>query len=155
MLNNIQKNTNNLNNINNININNNNLTINPNVIRNTHSNNNENLITFDMHSELASSGYTSLDVDKDSKHSNSRKNSINMNGTPTERNITNNNNLKEQQNLKFNMNINNINKINQKSKIINSTNNSYIEHSDENDSFIDRNILKSERFKYVKKIKFK
>ena len=153
MLNNIQKNNNNLNNINTININNNNITINPNVIRHAHSNNNENLITFDMHSELASSGYTSLDVDKDSKNSNSRKNSININGTPSERNINNNNNLKEQQNLKFNMNINNINKINQKSKIINSTNNSYIEHSDENDSFIDRNILKSERFKYVKKNK--
>jgi hypothetical protein len=155
MLNNIQKNTNNINhinNINNINNNNNNLTINPNIIRNTHSNNNENLVTFDMHSELASSGYTSLDVDKDSKHSNSRKNSININGNSGERNI-NNNNLKDQQSTNFNLNINNLNKINQKNKNINSSNNSYIEHSDENDSFIDRNILKSERFKYVKKNK--
>ena len=156
MLNNIQKNTNNINHINNINNinnnNNNNLTINPNIIRNTHSNNNENLVTFDMHSELASSGYTSLDVDKDSKHSNSRKNSININGNSGERNI-NNNSLKDQQSTNFNLNINNLNKINQKNKNINSSNNSYIEHSDENDSFIDRNILKSERFKYVKKNK--
>ena len=159
MLNNIQKNKNNLNESNNINnnsinnINNiNNLTINPNVIRNTHSNNNENLVTFDMHSELASSGYTSLDVDKDSKVSNSRKNSANINGNISEKN-NNNSNLKETQSQKLGMNINNLSKNNQKNKIINSTNNSYMEHSDENDSFIDRNILKSERFKNVKKNK--
>ena len=158
MLINIENNKNNLNDAKNINnnINSNNLTINPNIIRNTHSNNNnENLVTFDMHSELASSGYTSLDVDKDSKHSNSRKNSANMNGNGNsgERNNINNNNLKEQQNQKYGMNINNLNKINSKNKLIGSSNNSYIEHSDENDSFIDRNILKSERFKNVKKNK--
>ena len=170
MLNNIENNKNNLNdskNISNIinnnnhisnNINNNinNFTINPNIIRNTHSNNNnENLVAFDMHSELASSGYTSLDVDKDSKHSNSRKNSINMNGNGNsgERNNIINSNLKEQQNQKYGMNINNLNKINPKNKLMGSSNNSFIEHSDENDSFIDRNILKSERFKNVKKNK--
>ena len=158
MLINIENNKNNLNDAKNINnnINSNNLTINPNIIRNTHSNNNnENLVTFDMHSELASSGYTSLDVDKDSKHSNSRKNSANMNGNGNsgERNNINNNNLKEQQNQKYGMNINNLNKINPKNKLLGSSNNSYIEHSDENDSFIDRNILKSERFKNVKKNK--
>ena len=158
MLNKLQenKNINESNNINN-NINNNihNLDINPNVIRNTHSNTNENLITFDMHSELASSGYTSIDADKDSKHSNSRKNSINGNGSGNsrERNNVNNSNLKENQNQKLGMNINNLNKLNQKNKIINSSNNSYIEHSDDYDSFIDRNILKSERFKNVKKNK--
>ena len=114
-----------------------------------HLNNNENLATFDMHSELASSGYTSFDVDKDSKHSNSRKNSGNFNGEKS--NI--NSNLKDQQNQKYGLNINNLNKNSQKNKIINSTNNSYMEHSDENDSFIDRNILKSERFKNVKKNK--
>ena len=143
MLNNIQKNQNNLNN----NISN----INQNIIRNTHSNNNENLVTFDMHSELASSGYTSLDDDKESKHSNSRKNSINNN--EIEKNNLNNNNSKESSNIKYNMNINNLSKNSQKNKLINSSNNSFIEHSDENDSFIDRNILKSERFKNVKKNK--
>ena len=152
-LNKIQNNVNNQNNLNNINnINNiNNLAINPNIIRNTHSNHNENLVTFDMHSELASSGYTSLDVDKDSKHSNSRKNSGNFN--IGEKNGMNNSNLKDQQNLKYGLSINSlINKSGQK-KIINSSNNSYVENSDENDSFIDRNILKSERFKNVKKNK--
>ena len=163
MLNKIQKNINNQNNFNNINnninnintinnINNiNNLNINPNIIRNTHSNHNENLVTFDMHSELASSGYTSLDVDKDSKHSNSRKNSGNFN--IGDKNSMNNSNLKDQQNLKYGLSINSLmNKSGQK-KMISSTNNSYVEHSDENDSFIDRNILKSERFKNVKKNK--
>ena len=165
ILNKIQKNINNQNNfnnnINNNNINNintinninniNNLNINPNIIRNTHSNHNENLVTFDMHSELASSGYTSLDVDKDSKHSNSRKNSGNFN--IGDKNSMNNSNLKDQQNLKYGLSINSLmNKSGQK-KMISSTNNSYVEHSDENDSFIDRNILKSERFKNVKKNK--
>ena len=158
LLNKIQSNVNNqnnltnFNNMNNINDNNiNNLTINPNIIRNTHSNHNENLVTFDMHSELASSGYTSLDVDKDSKHSNSRKNSGNFN--IGDKNSMNNSNLKDQQNLKYGLSINSLlNKSGQK-KIINSANNSYVEHSDENDSFIDRNILKSERFKNVKKNK--
>ena len=156
MLNNIEqnKNNNNSNNINETNnINNNINNINPNVIRNTHYNSNENIITFDMHSELASSGYTSIDFDKDSKHSNSRKNSGNFNGSGNsrERNNITNNNLKENQNQKLGMNINNLSKINQKNKIMSSTNNSFMEHSDDNDSFIDRNILKSERFKYVKK----
>ena len=158
LLNKIQSNANNqnnltnFNNMNNINDNNiNNLTINPNIIRNTHSNHNENLVTFDMHSELASSGYTSLDIDKDSKHSNSRKNSGNFN--IGDKNSMNNSNLKDQQNLKYGLSINSLlNKSGQK-KIINSANNSYVEHSDENDSFIDRNILKSERFKNVKKNK--
>ena len=36
-----------------------------------------------------------------------------------------------------------------------SINNSYMEPWDENDSFIDRNILKSDRFKNIKKKKFK
>ena len=145
MLNDIQKIQNNINN------NTNNFTINPNVIRNTHSNNNENLVTFDMHSELASSGYTSLDADKESKHSNSRKNSINMN--EGEKNKLINENSKEAINNNYKMNINNLSKNSQKNKLLNSSNNSYIEHSDENDSFIDRNILKSERFKNVKKNK--
>ena len=161
ILNKLQKNVNNQNSFNNINNNNinsinninniNNLGINPNIIRNTHSNHNENLVTFDMHSELASSGYTSLDVDKDSKHSNSRKNSSNLN--IGDKNNMNNSNLKDQQNLKYGLSINSLmNKSGQK-KIISSTNNSYVEHSEENDSFIDRNILKSERFKNVKKNK--
>ena len=161
ILNKLQKNVNNQNSFNNINNNNinsinninniNNLGINPNIIRNTHSNHNENLVTFDMHSELASSGYTSLDVDKDSKHSNSRKNSSNLN--IGEKNSMNNSNLKDQQNLKYGLSVNSLmNKSGQK-KIISSTNNSYVEHSEENDSFIDRNILKSERFKNVKKNK--
>ena len=44
---------------------NNNPEINPNVLLNTHINNNTDNITttFDMHSELASSGYSSLEVD--------------------------------------------------------------------------------------------
>ena len=157
MLNNIEQNKNNNINNNNTNetnnINNNINNINPNVIRNTHYNSNENIITFDMHSELASSGYTSIDFDKDSKHSNSRKNSGNFNGSGNsrERNNITNNNLKENQNQKLGMSINNLSKINQKNKIMSSTNNSFMEHSDDNDSFIDRNILKSERFKYVKK----
>ena len=136
-----------INNINNIN----NLSINPNIIRNIHINNSDNRVTFDMHSELASSGYTSLDVDKDSKNSNSRKNSANLGGNIGERNCINNNNYKDQQNQKFGMNMNNSN--NQINKIITSTNNSYIENSDENDSFIDRNILKGDRFKNIKKNK--
>jgi hypothetical protein len=162
ILNKLQKNVNNQNSFNNINNNNNinsinninninNLAINPNIIRNTHSNHNENLVTFDMHSELASSGYTSLDFDKDSKHSNSRKNSSNLN--IGDKNSMNNSNLKDQQNLKYGLSVNSLmNKSSQK-KIISSTNNSYVEHSEENDSFIDRNILKSERFKNVKKNK--
>ena len=158
MLNNTQKNINNSNNINNLNnLSNiniiNNLTINPNIIRNTHSNNNENLLTFDMHSELASSGYTSLDVDKDSKNSNSRKNSANLGGNTRERNCINNSNFKDHQVEKYGMNINNSTKNNQINKLISSSNNSYMEHSDENDSFIDRNILKSDRFKNIKKNK--
>ena len=156
MLNNVQKNVNNLN-INNSNNNvsnfNNLSVINPNVIRNTHSNNGDNRVTFDMNSELASSGYTSLDVDKDSKNSNSRKNSANLGGNTGERNNINNSNYKDQQNQKFGMNINNSNKNNQINKIITSTNNSFLEPSDENDSFIDRNILKSDRFKNIKKNK--
>ena len=156
MLNNVQKNANNLN-INNPNNNvsnfNNLSVINPNVIRNTHSNNGDNRVTFDMNSELASSGYTSLDVDKDSKNSNSRKNSANLGGNTGERNNINNSNYKDQQNQKFGMNINNSNKNNQINKIITSTNNSFLEPSDENDSFIDRNILKSDRFKNIKKNK--
>ena len=145
MLNNIEQNKNN--NINNTNetnnINNNINNINPNVIRNTHYNSNDNIITFDMHSELASSGYTSIDFDKDSKHSNSRKNSgnLNGNGNSRERNNITNSNLKENQNQKLGMSINNLSKINQKNKIMSSTNNSFMEHSDDNDSFIDRNIL--------------
>ena len=158
MLNNTQKNLNNSNNINNLNnLSNiniiNNLPINPNIIRNTHSNNNENLVTFDMHSELASSGYTSLDVDKDSKNSNSRKNSANLGGNTGERNCINNSNFKDQQVQKYGMNINNSTKNNQINKLISSSNNSYMDHSDENDSFIDRNILKSDRFKNIKKNK--
>ena len=153
MLKNHPNNNNNLNNNNSINnVNNiNNLSINPNIIRNTHTNNSDNRVTFDMHSELASSGYTSLDVDKDSKNSNSRKNSANLGGNTGERNCINN--YKDQQNQKFGMNMNNSNKSNQINKIITSTNNSYIEHSDENDSFIDRNILKGDRFKNIKKNK--
>jgi hypothetical protein len=156
MLNNVQKNANiiNINNSNNNASNFNNLSvINPNVIRNTHSNNGDNRVTFDMNSELASSGYTSLDADKDSKNSNSRKNSANLGGNTGERNNINNSNYKDQQNQKFGMNINNSNKNNQINKIITSTNNSFLEPSDENDSFIDRNILKSDRFKNIKKNK--
>ena len=156
MLNNVQKNANiiNINNSNNNASNFNNLSvINPNVIRNTHSNNGDNRVTFDMNSELASSGYTSLDADKDSKNSNSRKNSANLGGNTGERNNINNSNYKDQQSQKFGMNINNSNKNNQINKIITSTNNSFLEPSDENDSFIDRNILKSDRFKNIKKNK--
>ena len=157
MLNNLDQNKNNINSneSNNININNNINNINPNTIRNTHSNNNENIFTFDMHSELASSGYTSIDVDKESKHSNSRKNSGNLNssGNSRERSNITNSNSKDGKNQKLGMNINNLNKINPKNKIINNTNNSFMENSDDNDSFIDRNILKSERFKNVKKNK--
>jgi len=50
--------------------------------------------------------------------------------------------------------INSINKSGSKNKLINDPNNSYImDQSDENDSFIDKNILKSDRFKNVKKNK--
>jgi len=157
LLNNIQRNTllNNLNkNINN-NINNNN-EINPNVILNTNININNNIDnitqTFDMHSELASSGYTSLEIDKESKHSISRKNSANINQTQEG---NNNNNINSNQNINEQDNnlINSINKSGNKNKQMNDLNNSHIDPSDDNDSFIDRNILKSDRFKNVKKNK--
>ena len=133
---------------------NNNTNINSNLIKNINSNNNnynnnENLVVFDMHSELASSGYTSIDEEKDSKNTNSRKGSLNINGNAGD----NNGNLKDSINKKFGMNNNSLNKSSQKNKMASSSNNSYIEHLDENDSFIDRNILKSERFKHVKKNK--
>ena len=131
---------------------NNNPEINPNVLLNTHINNNTDNITttFDMHSELASSGYSSLEVDKESKHSLSRKNSGNIGINQEETNNINNSKLKDIENNY----ISSINKSGSKSKLINDPNNSYImDQSDENDSFIDRNILKSDRFKNVKKNK--
>ena len=132
------------------NINQSNIQINPNVIINTQINNNIDNITttFDMHSELASSGYTSLEIDRESKHSLSRKNSGNINTQQGGNNNIDNSKLKEQEN-NF---INTTNKSGNKNKI-NDLNNSYIDPSDENDSFIDRNILKSDRFKNVKKNK--
>ena len=42
-----------------------------------------------------------------------------------------------------------------KNKSIKDNNSYMVDPSDENDSFIDRNILKSDRFKNVKKIEFK
>ena len=137
--------------INNNNINNN-TEINPNTLLNTHINNNIDNITttFDMHSELASSGYTSLEVDKESKHSLSRKNSGNMGLNPEENNNINNQKLNEIDNNY----INNPCKSGSKNKIMIDQNNSYIiDQSDDNDSFIDRNILKSDRFKNVRKNK--
>ena len=131
---------------------NNNPEINPNVLLNTHINNNiDNLVTtFDMHSELASSGYTSLEVDKESKHSLSRKNSGNIGINQEENNNINNQKLNELDNNY----INNSNKSGSKNKLIADSNNSYIiDQSDDNDSFIDRNILKSDRFKNVRKNK--
>ena len=132
------------------NITNNNPDINSNIITNTHMNNNnlDNVTnTFDMHSELASSGYTSLEVDKESKHSLSRKNSGNLNLNQDDNNI---NNPKDMENNY----INPMSKSGSKNKSINDQNNSYMmDQSDENDSFIDRNILKSDRFKNVKKNK--
>ena len=133
---------------------NNNPEINPSVLINTHINNNNNTenvtTTFDMHSELASSGYSSLEVDKESKHSLSRKNSGNIGNNPEETNDVNNSKMKDKENNY----INSINKSGSKNKLTNDLNNSYaIDQLDENDSFIDRNILKSDRFKYVKKNK--
>ena len=126
--------------------------INQNVIINTHVNNNIDNITqtFDMHSELASSGYTSLEIDKESKHSISRKNSGNINQTQGDNNIINTN---PKMNEIDNNYTNSLNKTGNKNKQMNDPNNSYIDPSDDNDSFIDRNILKSDRFKNVKKNK--
>ena len=143
----VQKNAIVNNNINQSNIN----QINPNVIINTQINNNniDNITTtFDMHSELASSGYSSLEIDRESKHSLSRKNSGNINVPQGGNNNIDNSKLNEQENNY----INSTNKSGNKNKI-NDLNNSYIDPSDENDSFIDRNILKSDRFKNVKKNK--
>ena len=149
LLSNVQRNAilNNMNN--NQNINN---EINQNVIINTHVNNNIDNITqtFDMHSELASSGYTSLEVDKESKHSISRKNSGNINQTQGDNNNINTN---PKMNEIDNNYTNSLNKTGNKNKQMNDPNNSYIDPSDDNDSFIDRNILKSDRFKNVKKNK--
>ena len=105
-----------------------------------------------MHSELASSGYTSLEIDKESKHSISRKNSANINQIQEG---NNNNNINSNQNINEQDNniINSINKSGNKNKQMNDLNNSHIDPSDDNDSFIDRNILKSDRFKNVKKNK--
>ena len=130
----------------------NNNEINPNVILNTQINNNIDNIspTFDMHSELASSGYTSLEIDKESKHSLSRKNSGNINQAQGE----NNNNISNPKMNDIDNNyINSLTKSGNKNRQINDLNNSLIDPSDDNDSFIDRNILKSERFKNVKKNK--
>ena len=131
---------------------NNNIEISPNVLLNTHINNNnmDNITTtFDMHSELASSGYTSLEVDKESKHSLSRKNSGNIGPNQDEKNNLNNSKMKDIDN-----NFNNIlSKSGNKNKSINDNNSYMVDPSDENDSFIDRNILKSDRFKNVKKNK--
>ena len=126
--------------------------INQNVIINTHVNNNIDNITqtFDMHSELASSGYTSLEIDKESKHSISRKNSGNINQTQGDNNNINTN---PKMNEIDNNYTNSLNKTGNKNKQMNDPNNSYIDPSDDNDSFIDRNILKSDRFKNVKKNK--
>ena len=149
LLSNVQRNAilNNMNN--NQNINN---EINQNVIINTHVNNNIDNITqtFDMHSELASSGYTSLEIDKESKHSISRKNSGNINQTQGDNNNINTN---PKMNEIDNNYTNSLNKTGNKNKQMNDPNNSYIDPSDDNDSFIDRNILKSDRFKNVKKNK--
>ena len=148
----IQKNSIMNNNNNQSNLNNNNFQINPNVIINTQINNNniDNITTtFDMHSELASSGYTSLEIDRESKHSLSRKNSGNINTTQGINNNIDNSKQKDQENNYMN----NTSKTGTKNKLINDLNNSYIDPSDENDSFIDRNILKSDRFKNVKKNK--
>ena len=142
-----------LNNMNNMNNNQNiNNEINQNVIINTHINNNSDNITqtFDMHSELASSGYTSLEVDKESKHSISRKNSGNINQPQGDNNNINTN---PKLNEIDNNYTNSLNKTGNKNKQMNDPNNSYIDPSDDNDSFIDRNILKSDRFKNVKKNK--
>ena len=132
---------------------NNNQEINPNVLLNTHINNNnpDNITTtFDMHSELASSGYSSLEVDKESKHSLSRKNSGNIGINQEGTNDLNNQKIKDIENSY----INPINRTGSKNKLTNDLNDSYnIDQSDENDSFIDRNILKSDRFKNVKKNK--
>ena len=126
--------------------------INQNVIINTHINNNSDNITqtFDMHSELASSGYTSLEVDKESKHSISRKNSGNINQPQGDNNNINTN---PKLNEIDNNYTNSLNKTGNKNKQMTDPNNSYIDPSDDNDSFIDRNILKSDRFKNVKKNK--
>ena len=149
LLSNAQRNAilNNMNN--NQNINN---EINQNVIINTHVNNNIDNITqtFDMHSELASSGYTSLEIDKESKHSISRKNSGNINQTQGDNNNINTN---PKMNEIDNNYTNSLNKTGNKNKQMNDPNNSYIDPSEDNDSFIDRNILKSDRFKNVKKNK--
>ena len=146
------------NNINNINT----LDISPSLFNNTHTNNliDNNVTTFDMHSELASSGYTSLEVDKDKdkeskNNSLSRKNSgnnLNINQYENKSILNNNQNQKES-NKDFN--INPISKSGSKNKLMNdiNNNNSYIDPVDENDSFIDRNILKSDRFKNIKKNK--
>ena len=147
----LQRNNTNNNNNTNITTINNNSEINPNIIINTHMNNNNNIdniaTTLDMHSELASSGYTSLEVDKESKPL-SRKNSGNM------PNKDDNNNPNQKMKEMDNIYINPLSKSGSKNKLINETNNSYImDQSDENDSFIDRNILKSDRFKNVKKNK--
>ena len=142
-----------LNNMNNMNNNQNiNNEINQNVIINTHINNNSDNITqtFDMHSELASSGYTSLEVDKESKHSISRKNSGNINQPQGDNNNINTN---PKLNEIDNNYTNSLNKTGNKNKQMTDPNNSYIDPSDDNDSFIDRNILKSDRFKNVKKNK--
>ena len=113
---------------------------------NNSSNNNNEVVTFDMHSELASSGYTSIDLDKDSKpNSPSKKNSqYNL-----ESNLNNINNINDDisNNKKNNLNEKN------KQNILNNPHNLFLDHSSENDDFIDRNILLSERFKNIKKNK--
>ena len=137
--------------ITNNNNNNINSSFNPNIIKNTHSNqnDNENLVTFDMHSELASSGYTSLNDDKDShNNSNSRKNSGDMDENKESNLNMNNNNVED--GTKYSKNLS---KSNQKSKQLSHGTNSYMENSDDASFFIDRNILKSDRFKNVRKNK--
>ena len=102
---------------------------------------NDNLISFDLHSDLASSGYSSIDTNKENLSNASEINDLNNKFKYSNNEI--NQSLINQQ-------------ITKKQKINNNNNNDFLlsKSIDENDSFIDNNnISNTDRFKNLKKNK--
>ena len=103
---------------------------------------NDNLISFDLHSDLASSGYSSIDTNKDNLSNNSEINDLN--------------NKYKYSNNDINQSLNNYPQTTKKQKNNNNINNDYLlsKSIDDNDSFLDNNnISNTDRFKNLKKNK--
>jgi hypothetical protein len=115
-----------------------------NIINNLNSENNnllnDNLISFDLHSDLASSGYSSIDTNKE-----------NLSNVSENNNDTNNKYKKND----FNEILLTNQQLTKKQKNNNNNNNDFLlsKSFDENDSYLDNNISNNERFKNLKKNK--